>query len=587
MIQENYSNQLMEAVDKIYGSKREYCNALVNGEDAKLYQRADKTVRMIGTRKRIERQLAELSTGDLAVVDIFSDMSWSPCAYLTGIRGPVKAYKVRVVEDDWACPYFGLYFEGSADWIIGQKEKLKNRNYLFELFIRVNVKIQTVINKKDVEDAIREKFMGMIYLTRDEVTISALAGWNTDNFQSSGNYPIGIQEDIKNFPVMRKNFAMLDMQDSTAGEYFAEMRRIKDPKDRLMIMALPFAGLLSTLLGKAGKPLNFGVNFIMQSDFSKKKICEWLQIYNRNVLLPVSADMSEKEFATFMRSIKDEILVLDASCYDEDGRYWKKKKDGKLAKAFRLIFGEERLKERTTEPLYAGIATITNEFIGKKQVYNIFISEEFYESAGKEFESGKVMERVFSSFVRYVKKNFDDIQETIRCDRNFADEKSRVLAVVVDILIRFWRDKKIGFMKSAGVEGIDLANFFADNTYDEDELVEQFISGFRKEARKMNFAPKCSESLQSKNQIFYDTDSLWIPSSNFRAILSQIALKGKERQILLELKNLEALKTDNGTYTKKITVQGKRIPVYQIQRNLFNQNGLTEIVVLGGNGDAV
>ncbi len=583
----NYLNNLTSAVDAVRGTQSEYCKTKVDGQEVKLYQRADRVDYRISKtqRKKVDRQLAELSTGELVIVDIFNDGTWLPGAYITGVQGPWKAYNVEVEQKDLENVLFSLHFEGSNDWIVGEVKKLSGK-YLHDLLVQMGVHIKTAFSKNSIREALYEGFAGAIHLTQSTVSISALAGWHNGKFQCAESYVFAKSPWAKDFPVMQKHFAMLEMEEKTAERYFCELNQISDEKDRLLISVFPFAAFISSLLRKDGLALNFGLNFVIVSGFDKSKICSWLQTFNRKILLPLDADVTDKEMKEILRGINDEVLMLDGTFNEDEDDYRKKKKKRSLLQAIRVINGEERVSGRISEAVCAGIATFSNDIVEDEHMFNIFITEDFHGGRECGFITEKVMEKILTSFIKFVRKEMgNSLHDIIIQPRQFADSRCKILKISFDIVQKFWEERGIDFMGSIGAENVSFEAFFDGSMYDGDDMIEEFAIGFRREVRNYFFTDGDMNDRPEGKCIHYDEAYLDIPTGIFRKILGAIGLKSYERPLLVELKRRSFLSAYGEGYTSKKMTAGERRTVYKIKRDLFNRDGLADIVALGGERD--
>lgn len=531
---------------------------------------------------RVSRELGELTSGEIVAIDTFSDESKAVVAYLANLWGPCEAYRFEIDEDDWDCGIFGLYYKGSKEWIVGLIEKVDKSSYLYDLFNRLGYKWHGKIPVSDAKRILCEGYANKILMTQNTVEISALAGWKNGCFQHSNTFPIGIPEGITNFPVHAKNFKELDLSEEMAEKYFKDMRRIRDEKDRLVVMVYPFLSIIAHILSDKGHPLNFGLNFIKLSEFERDKICGWLQIFNRKFCTPMSADISEKEFAHELRTIKDECLILDCTEHLDESTYEKNKKRKRCRKAFRTILEDRKVSGRKSGPICAGVCTLSSRFQVGKAIYNIFLDDDWFKEEGEDLEP-KVMEGVFSAFVKFVENHMDEIEEIIVERYRWKDDRESMILRGSILVERFWRSRSFNLIKAAGFQNsIDFGNFFDENSYDDEEDFEIFLQCFRKGIAHYEVVPKDTGKFEEDLQIYYDEEWLLIPTGVMDKIVDKCGGRKFKLQILSKLKESKKLNTDSEGLSKRLVIAGERREVYQIKRAFFNKPGCVDVIALGG-----
>lgn len=562
----------------------EFATQLIRGDIYHLSQRVENIARK-PRRKCIGRNLACLPSGEIVVINRFDDGSRTVVGCFIGVRGPWKAYQVIIKEMDWSVPLFALHFEGSGDWIVGRFEKLRG-NYLYELFIRAGIRFEMNIPRSELKRVIQEEFTGEICITENKFRISVLAGWNQGKMQYTENYLLGMAEDVKNFPVLKKSFKKLNLTDDAIIAYFKEMRCIRNEKDRLIIMTYSLLSMIASILRKSGKKLCFGINFIMLSPFDKERVCAWFQIFNRDCCVPLNGGMTGTKFEKVLRTIKDETVMLNCTIHDDEMAYEKNKKNITLKKIYSVILGEECLEGRLNEPVYGGVVTFSNRFLHGKEVFNMYVTENWCkEREENRFMENEVMERIYSELSQYVETENDKVFEFINKRRCSGDERVDVLQIGLDILEDFWRKRGIDFLSEAGINrALNIEEIFGIEFCDEEELLEQFVYSVRKEAEKYIFICKRSgENIE--NVIYYSEEYLWFPTKTFEEILKNRGLYEYKEKILLALKEKEWIETDQDGFTKKLQVGCDRFETYKMRKNMFNKTGNIDIIALGGEGN--
>lgn len=533
-------------------------------------------------RIRVSRELGELARGEIAVIDTFSDESKVVIACLANLWGPCEVYRFEIDEDDWDCGIFGLYYKGSNEWIVGLIEKIDKSSYLYNLFNHLGIKWHGKIPVSDAKRVLCEGYANKILMTKNIVKISVLAGWKNGHFQHSENFPLGIPEGITHFPVHTKNFKVLDLTEEMAEKYFEEMRRIKDEKDRLVVMVYPFLSIIAHILSDKRHPLNFGLNFVKLSEFKRDKICGWLQIFNRKFCTPMSADISEKEFAHELRTLKDECLILDCTEHSDESPYEKDKKRKRCQKAYRTILENRKISGRKNGPICAGVCTLSSRFQAGKAIYNIFLDDNWFKEEGEALEPN-VMEGVFSAFVKFVENHMDEIEEIIAERYGWKDDRESMIFRGSILVERFWKSRSFNLIKEAGIHNpIGFGNFFKETSYEDEENLEIFLQCFRKGIALYEVVPKDTGKFRADMQIYYDKEWLMIPTRIMDKIIDKCGGRKFKLQVLAELKESKILDTDAEGLSKRLVIAGERREVCQIKRDFFNKSGYVDVLALGG-----
>ena len=530
--------------------------------------------------KLVDRKLTIMTSGEIAIVGIYDDKKYEIQTLLTEIKGPWKVYRVEM-EEDWQIPLFVIHFEGTDDWIVGEIPKIK-KSYFYNLLIQYGVHFDTKISRNAIGQVLYETFAGEVYMTNKSIHISALAGWKNGRFQFRKNFLLNDQFCVSKFPVMRKNFEVLEFQKDTAQVYFQEMNCIKNLKNRFILIAYPFLASISSILAECEMPLNFGINIIDLGDLDKRRVCGWLQIFNRDVCMPISCDMTEKKLHDLLCCIKDESLILDCIQNPDDSDYRNREKQRTVRKISHTILHGEILEGRLSQLVYAGVVLISDQFQQGKEIYNIYAMEKWVESNENRFRLNKAMERILSDFMRYVENNMDEVKEIIMKDRRYRDEKANMLEIGYEILSQYWIRKGVYFREMMGLKiKFDFDSFFDESSYDESEILDLFIMSFRRGVEEYYFIEK---NMKKKREcaIYFTDDFLWIPVKIFDEILKHSGIKILKNRIMEQLKRSGSLKTDGSGLSKRMMINGEREEAYQIEKNVFQtREGIMDIIELG------
>ena len=115
-------------------------------------------------------------------------------------------------------------------------------------------------------------------------------------------------------------------------------------------------------------------------------------------------------------------------------------------------------------------------------VQNIMVDIAFYKNDQTNiiFVEHQAMEAVLSDFVSYAKRNLEKIWSVIMKNKR-GKEKAHAIVSTYEIVKGYWDEKGINFSEMLKMPpAIEWPNIFERNVYDDEELIEIFISSVRK-----------------------------------------------------------------------------------------------------------
>ena len=231
-------------------------------------------------RTLISQELICCDDGSLEILSVFDDGYRMMNRFIVNVRGPIIIHRITT-EHDKTIDFFSIGFQASSRAIVGKYDKLKN-NYLYDLFIKAGIKFDPALTKTKIKETLYRAFAPCIENTTDMMILASKGGWQDGKFISSENFTFNFIREFSDFPVMKKSFEKMDVMESSWNTYFAEMKCIRNCKERFLVMVLPFTSILSSIFDSS---VNLILNLIPIGAFPTKRCCSWFQIFNRSTLL--------------------------------------------------------------------------------------------------------------------------------------------------------------------------------------------------------------------------------------------------------------------------------------------------------------
>lgn len=477
---------------------------------------------------------------------------------------------------------FGIFFEHEGIWIVGSKRKVRPAN-LLDYFVKAAGPFCPGVPAATIGALLYQHWAVIIEQTENRLTVPVLAGWHNGDFLHKENFMFKKTADFPSIPVLEKEFPNVDLTEDILQIYFLELQKISRWKDRLLVALYPFVGILSSILYEMHVQVDIALNFVEIDPLDRQIICSWLKIFDRRTLLPRSLDLKETELRRLLTKSKDEVLIFDATDEVHETDYHRRKIKKNIGA---VIAGMKHQGNVTEEERLHGSYACTffsKDRILETGVQNIMVDAEFYKDDQKNmiFIEHQVMEAVLSNFVSYAKTNMERIWDLIMKNVRGKEDTPNAISCVYEIINGFWDGKGVALSEALKIPPmIEWIDILGRNTYDDDELIEIFISSMRKGIQCFHAIEKRREGDLKPGAIFYSLDHIWIPTKVMRLILAKEGLGLYLNIILLILRRKSVLITDRTGFSRKLQMSGDSVETYQIKRDFFNKPGANDIVDL-------
>ncbi len=274
-------------------------------------------------RRKMGEQLVASRQDFLFIRRFFDDGSNEILFISSKLTGYYEVYTLKL--NGWEGEeIFGIFFQDQNVWVTGNKRRLK-ASYLFERFVESAGEFLPVASHALIGKILYDHFANQIAQTENYAEVSAHAGWNNENFLHHDNFLFRKNRDFLELPVMKKRFPIIPLKREHVNIYFAEIKNIMDWKNCMIIALYPFVGILASIFNSFGGPVDFCLNFIEMDTNLRRRICSWLKIFNRNILLPFSLNVNMVDLDKMLYESNDEVLICDANSTDLDSLYTKNK----------------------------------------------------------------------------------------------------------------------------------------------------------------------------------------------------------------------------------------------------------------------
>ncbi|WP_205152066.1 hypothetical protein [Mediterraneibacter glycyrrhizinilyticus] len=527
--------------------------------------------------KKVGSQMATVSTGEIVLIHTYDDGDQEIDPFIINMQGEIQIAKICFPDLKIKAQYFAVGFPGNGMMIMLEEKQIKPRTLYLE-FVAAGVIFNPVLSKKQIEDALFGTIAPRARYTQQDFLIPAKNGWYNGKFYTQDDTCRG----LKLLPLMRKRMVQVELTAEEINLYFAEMRQICSPENRILIALTTFAGLLGTLLNEEGLRENICLNFVEVKKGMKPTICSWLQTYERDQLMPKRVLSAQSKNEKYMREMKDGVFIWDGTC-EEGSSYEKNIMRSNLSQIAKITTGESAMLGDFDGKYSFATVLISSGFLRQRGVFDLVFDDSFWHETAKHdrFTKSHALDAVLSSFVKYAEKNQDSIREMANEREKRADKSLELLYIVHEIAKKFWEIFGIDFDCELGVPDISKTDNLLFEDEGADDLMEDFVSAVRKNISHFQLSPKRYGAEYKNFTIVYDKEFLWIPSTVLKKIVSMAGLFPDLSRILFNLKQAEQLICDSEGFSRKLQIGGKRGEYYQIRRELFNRQGSADITELG------
>lgn len=477
---------------------------------------------------------------------------------------------------------FGIFFWAQDVWITGSKRKLKPSR-LFESFVESAGEFLPGVSHALIGNLLYDHFANQIVQAENCFTVTVHAGWNSGKFLHRDNFLFRKNKDFSNLPVMKKRFSELPLKHEHILIYFEELGDIYDWRNRVIITLYPFVGILASILNSFGCPINFCVNFIEMDVDLRRRICSWLKIYNRDFLLPNLLDVNKADLDKMLDESNDEVVICDANFTELDSTYTKSKIRNNVIKIIRAMkkqgnYGREKRNETSFACVFFSAGKILEE-----GVINIWADHNLCQKNmhNLNFLESKTMEAILSDFVCYVTKNLEEVWGKIIKKGNEDEEKYHLLIAVYAIYNSYWEQKGVKIWKVLKLpESICWNQVMGGFTFDENEILDEFVAAVRKNISKYCAIEKKRMAPYRKDAVYFSDKFIWFSTKIFNEILVGEGIQSYHNEIILLLKEADKLVTDSFGYSRKILISKNQFEAYQIKISIFDEMGKVRLLDL-------
>lgn len=527
-------------------------------------------------RKQKKREIISFLTianDQFSIIKNFDDGTQTIEALTVNLIPDFNIYNLEMMGLEAKQRYYGIHFESSGFWLIGEKTKLREK-YLYEGLLKNGVIFSSKIPKNKAMEAIYAFFSPKIYKTKDILKIPALGGWYNQLFLTRETFLFREEEGIPALPVQHKVLVNYENCNIKLEEYFELIKTIADYKNRLLLMLYPVAGILSTILEEEAVKPQVYLNMVILDNISTRILCSFLQIFNRHKLIAGNVELQD------VLQVKDDVLILDA--YTEKGlsTYKKSQRKKQCESIAEGIINEEFVTQDGYTVCVPSV--ILNDTVSRKRhAVNIFVGEDFFvETKTGMGQKEDILGITFFHMITFFQENYAEIKKVIR-ENSTNNSQDVWLQSVFKICDMFWASHGVNMKELAGLsQTISTDNLADDNLLFEENIITDFVKIIRKEIS--NWYINAKEYGKGKpDEIIYNDEFVWFPKVILDSILAKYGLSSQKLQFLAKLRENKFLIVDDAGLTRKLQVANYRFETYQFKRDLFYLPGAVDIVDLG------
>lgn len=573
-------NQLIACIDQLIVDGRTK-QSIIDGLSMQVRQTEDLLQRSkCQHRMKITRRCMETSeNGQIVLTTHFDNGVSIPWPLILGVKGPINVCSVNFKDFQTSKDYVMAVLGDHC--IVLERRKAHKGEYLFNQFCKHQILFPNEIKTKHIEEALCDYFRYRLDEANcaDVCDLHALAGWNSGGiFQYAENSNF-FRRFNEPFPVLSKRFNEVKPQKHGIKLYFDMLNRISAKEERMAMMLYPIVGILHSLLDGTPTRLRTVLNCIPSESDDSIWVAACLQVFNRDKLEAIDANMTLTERNQILASSKDEVLLVNAQVSEYEDAYSKKKKKSNISSLSDLVRGKCSPADGAT--VKSAIAFISDDVMHGNAM-NLFL-EPFDEDFMEEFVEGHAMEMVLSGVVHFVENHKYDVEQLIRKKRNLADKRLRPLAIAYDILAYFFAGEGITLQEEVQLPEIEeLAKLFLDGCDSPEEQVETFIQVVRQGREEFTVYAKGYGGTFREDGVYCTKELVYFPKKVLTGLFERRHELKLMNQVLTHLRATGDLVTDAGSgTTKKLQVGNERVSVYCFKRDLFSRLGDSDFVDIG------
>lgn len=526
-----------------------------------------------------------LDKGMLYFVREFDDGVGRTCPLFTTNTGECNIFRLSFTEFAWTADLFCIEFPNINENIIGDCKRLKGA-YLYDLFVQQGFGFHSSVVQSKLPKALNAFFAPQILKTQRYLEFPALAGFSSESrfFYSDCIPKCSILSEL---PISSKHFEKLPMEQDTFDLYREKMLAFTNPRERFLVVVYPFLSLMSSFFEMEDRSFDFSLNFVPTDGFNAKKLCRLFQIFNRDVLTPINAEMTPKSVEKFLRTVKDETIILDCRSNGDNDYYREGLRTNNLQRFRALLSGQKSLPDQKRNKICAGLITICDNVLFDGKVQNILLDSNLLENLDMPncdidlFAENKVMERVFTQFVSYIEGlKKEEVWMIFLKKRPYSEDMCITLTIIDEILTNFWRQYNLDFHAELGFpDEIDFSRFCRPSEEVSDGNIKAFVDFIYDAVSDYHIVPKNSP-IAGPTTIYYNDAHIWFPVPLFSEMCKNAGLRDA-RKILLELRERGTLITDIDSLSRRAQVNCQSFEAYQFVRETFNLPGGIDIIECG------
>ena len=467
------------------------------------------------------------------------------------------------------------------------KESEIKPNAVHDAFVRAGFIFNPSITRTKAGTALCDFLHRKLGEKNQWIELSGDAGWEDGVFQSAADfwYLRDYRFEIK-IPVFEKRFDKEAKNIARIADYCEAMKRIRNPRYRLIMALMPFAGILYTPFLLRNRMLPFAVNIVIMTDTCNLADLMWyLQVFNRdNPMRPYDAGMSGKQVKQIIASSKDEVIVF-AGFEETFGTYYSNKKNLKMLnllaqKALGRLGGEYGEKG-----FQSALVLISNQQILQPGVKHIYVDDDFLVNHESENHLDSI-QAVLALFVDYAESFRDDLDTILDGDKRGKSRAEIFWMSLIDVVDDFWRALNSSLKAVLGLsEDFDFSFLWKENESSLEHCSGIVKKVIRKEMQSITVVKK--EESSSQDSFVYDDEFVWIAPDLLYRILDNEGLGTLKNQVLLGCRNEGFLITNPSErgFTTRLQTNGNRREFYKFDRQRLTDLGEVEILDLAGGNE--
>lgn len=528
------------------------------------------------------RPVDDKCVNQIGCVTVYSDQS-TDYKYLFAEPKEIPEIRDVIIKGLRQNNLFAICFVEADIFVLGIEDKVKDDGtYLYDLCRRKGVMFNPNIKKSHIKTLLYEKFATEMSKDRKTISIEFCAGWNCDEkvYMTAESRPYKSFPVVKNFPVANKKLIEQELTKDLLHNYVRELLRIRYWQDRAIIFLYPMAAILASLLKKGNVNTKFSLNLIVNEGISVQEICNWLQVLNRDRLIPVPIGTNRNEFEKKFSDYKDETMILDLRGFECETNHRQIVKQGKRMKAHQLACHECGTEEIIDEFL---LVILSDTYFPDKGSFNIFLGTETVGIAMSEGFERKVdaMNSVIYEFICFIEDDYDNVLKIIE-KHGRREKQTSALTVVMEIADKFWRRLGYDMIKTLHLpEKIDFAKLQNIHNESIENIIEAFKNAVFEEAENYQFSNKGTHAPIGK-VVFVKKNRYCFPTEIMDEIMKKHRLLYHKNRMMQELAKREIIETDGvGGYTMRLKEDSVQKEHYCIVKDFFDETGALKLWQIG------